>query len=764
MRTWFTSIRTRLVIILIAFTLLPMALISLIFITAISRYAKESVLNTLSAITTLKENQIKNWTVDLNNNLQAELERNAETRRLNTLLKTDPNTSEFRTVHDAQLKVFESAIASHGIYEDLFLIDLSGNVVLSTNPIDEGASFASRDYFKNGLQGSYLASPSFDPSIGRISTIAAIPVRTDQGETLGVLAGRVNMDSLNKILKERTGIGDTGETYLVGANGVLLTDVRNPTIYYVAGYSKIQSEGIQHAYQDHLTGTGNYRNYQRLPVFGAYRWIPELHVGLIAEQQQSEALKTLTIVRNSAILGLIISVLLASLAAFFIGRNLARPLIELTQTAEKIAGGNLGIRANTVRNDEIGLLAIAFNSMTAQLRNLIENLEERVTTRTKQLHNRSEQLMAASEVGRTVTTILDVKELIQRVVDLIQQRFDLYYVGLFLVDENRQWAVLKAGTGLAGQNMLGRGHRLPIGETSMIGWSIANAQARIALEAGEDAVRLATPELPTTRSEAAIPLRSRGQILGALTIQSTQPGAFDKETIAVFQTMADQIAVALDNARLFVETQQTLVTVQQAYGEMSHQSWLKRARARPLSYHRDSNGLSYGTGASNGDEESSLAIPIKVRGRTVGVVKARKRENPDSNKTWSAEDVELLGTLTDQLGVALESARLFEEARRRAERERLTGEITAKVRASNDTQTIMQTAAREIRKALQVNRAQLVLQTTQIKPAEDLPPIVKSPETESSLQIGAIQSEPPNSNGKHNEQPISKPDSAQKFE
>jgi len=190
----------------------------------------------------------------------------------------------------------------------------------------------------------------------------------------------------------------------------------------------------------------------------------------------------------------------AILAGWLIGKNLTRPLTELTETAEKIAAGNLSLRAKTVppergSPDEIASLAIAFNSMTAQLRNLVENLEERVATRTRQLQNRSEQLTAAADVGRSATTILDNEQLIQHVVDLIQERFNLYYVGLFLVDETREWAVLQAGTGLAGQTMLGRGHRLPVSESSMIGWSITNGLARIALEAGEDPVRLATPEL-----------------------------------------------------------------------------------------------------------------------------------------------------------------------------------------------------------------------------------------------------------------------------
>jgi GAF domain-containing protein/DNA-binding LacI/PurR family transcriptional regulator len=173
----------------------------------------------------------------------------------------------------------------------------------------------------------------------------------------------------------------------------------------------------------------------------------------------------------------------------------------------------------------------------------------------RQTQRRSAQLQTASEVSRAASSILDPAELTQQVVNLIRQRFDLYYVGLFLVDESGEWAVLRAGTGAAGQKMLEQGHRLEIGGASMIGWCIANKQARIALDVGADAVRVKNPLLPGTCSELALPLLSRGDAIGALTIQSTQEAAFSQEDIAVLQTMADQLANAIANARLFEQAQ-----------------------------------------------------------------------------------------------------------------------------------------------------------------------------------------------------------------
>ncbi|GAB4488543.1 MAG: hypothetical protein Fur0016_14380 [Anaerolineales bacterium] len=174
------------------------------------------------------------------------------------------------------------------------------------------------------------------------------------------------------------------------------------------------------------------------------------------------------------------------------------------------------------------------------------------------LERRSQLLKVAARVSRAASAILDPAELSQQVVDLVQQRFGLYYVGLFLLDESAETLVLRAATGEAGREMLRFRHQFSIGNSSMVGWCVANRRARIALDVGEDAVRFNNPLLPGTHSELALPLISRGQVLGALTIQSTQEAAFSEEDIETFQTMADQLANAIQNARLYNQLQKEL--------------------------------------------------------------------------------------------------------------------------------------------------------------------------------------------------------------
>jgi GAF domain-containing protein len=178
---------------------------------------------------------------------------------------------------------------------------------------------------------------------------------------------------------------------------------------------------------------------------------------------------------------------------------------------------------------------------------------------------RSNLLQTAAEVSRTASSILDVDQLIQTVVDLIRDRFDFYYVGLFMIDDEYEYAVLTAGTGEAGRIQVKNNHKLEVGGESMIGWSVKNRQARIALDVGEDAVFFKNKYLPDTHSEMALPLISRDEVIGALTVQSEKRGAFSDEDIILLQTMADQVANAIQNARFFTQTQTALSETEQLY-------------------------------------------------------------------------------------------------------------------------------------------------------------------------------------------------------
>jgi GAF domain-containing protein/HAMP domain-containing protein len=407
-------------------------------------------------------------------------------------------------------------------------------------------------------------------------------------------------------------------------------------------------------------------------------------------------------------------------AILFVNRvtifSILQPIRDLVEVTQRITGGETDLTADDRFSDEIGTLANAFNQMNAQQRALISS-EEEISRRLQENLN---QLQASTEVAQVVASILDPQEISERVVNLIQEAFGLYYVGLFTPDERDEWAVLRTGTGEAGQMMLARRHRIKIGE-GMIGWCIEHAEPRVAQVVGEDDLRLATEELPETRAEAAIPLRSRGNVVGALTVQDRQPNIFDEQMMSVLQNMADQVAIALDNARLFAESEEALDSARRAYTEISREAWGEYLEAQ-----QDINYLAtpqvesrlqasdwapemaetYTVGEITRHGEDTIHIPIILRDQTLGVVRLRKQAGTG---TWTDDEIQLMDTIVDQLETALETARLYSSTQIQAERERLTHEVTDKLHRSYDMDTLMQTLLQEISSALGASSAYVQL-------------------------------------------------------
>ena len=394
-------------------------------------------------------------------------------------------------------------------------------------------------------------------------------------------------------------------------------------------------------------------------------------------------------------LSIIASVLALGLGfglSYLLSRSVSSPINQLIEVFQKVEQGELSRRAKVLATDEIGGLAVYFNRMISQLEQSQRNLEDQVAERTAQLE-------ATNEVGRVASSILDPEDLIGKVVNLITDRLGYYYTALFIVDESSNWAELANATGEAGSILKAKHHRLAVSGNSMVGYAIANRTARIALDVGEESIRFENPLLPETRSEIALPLVVGDQVIGALDVQSKSASAFNARDIEVLQNMANQVAVAIENARLFQSTQILLEEMQSTNQRYLTSSWSELTRA--------SGKIEYQTRLPAPPEEElfSTGIPLLVRDQILGELIVQGDEE------WSPEQKRLLEAVATQAAFALENARLLNESQQTALRERIAAAITERIWASQTVDGILQTAIRELGRALEASEATIELKT-----------------------------------------------------
>ncbi len=337
-----------------------------------------------------------------------------------------------------------------------------------------------------------------------------------------------------------------------------------------------------------------------------------------------------------------------------------------------------------------------------ELEGLQRNLEANVEDRTQDLARRLVQIRTAADISRSISATLAPEELLQQVVELVQERFQLYYVGVFLVDEDHRFAILQAGSGQAGADMVAEGHRLAVGGASMVGWATAHGKARISQEVGTEAVHFNNPHLPETRSELALPLISTGQVIGALTVQSTQPAAFDQDDISILQSFADSLATAINNANLFTQLQESLEEIQNLHRNYLSHAWSRHTL--PASELSAIFEMQNPAPAEQAATSLPINIPVSLREQEIGQLTLEADKSD-----WSPEEIAFIEAVTTQAAVALENARLLEETQRRAERERVVSEISSRIWATTDMEALLRTTIKELGRALNVTEGVIQL-------------------------------------------------------
>jgi GAF domain-containing protein len=341
------------------------------------------------------------------------------------------------------------------------------------------------------------------------------------------------------------------------------------------------------------------------------------------------------------------------------------------------------------------------------------SLEERVEERTSELNRRSTQLEAAALVARAAAEVHDLKELLDSVVRQISIRFGFYHASIFLTDLAGQQVILAAASSEGGQRMLERGHKLEIGRQGIVGFAAYQKRSRIAQDVGADETFFNNPDLPDTHSEVALPLLVQNRLIGVLDIQSQENNSFTPDDVYTLQTMADQIAMAIENTRLIEQSRTAIQDLEAISTANTTKAWRDRLKEQIKGYLYTPLGVNPLTrsngGAIDTQNERAIRVPLNLRGKEIGAL-SLKRKTTDSS--WADAEKEMLGRISTQIVLAVENARLLEESQKRAAREQTVNEFSSHFSRSLDVDTLLQNAIREIHKLPQVSEVSVL-----IKPA-----------------------------------------------
>jgi GAF domain-containing protein/HAMP domain-containing protein len=708
-------------------TILPLVMIPMLVLASVNYFRSRSLLENQATSQMLAAAQaqigvLNEWTGEREQRLQLGSQRSALREAGQELFTQPQNSARYLEARETARAEMVDLRLRQGqpLFTDLALVRGSDGLILaSTNPALEGQ--ASPFLVMDNATGESLHShPIFDDPIlaqGELAVITHAPLSMDAGsenlvELVGINSGTrlgALFESM-QIFWERRGVYrvERGRTYALLAPDIMIQLERYAT---APNAVSMQQHPVFSQAAEALSGTVEFRDADGVLVLAAYEWIEEWGLGIVAELPQSDIFAEVNDLAPFTIALLIgVTALVALVVPFFTGRAI-KPLSTLSDLAERFAHGDMSARVASERGDEIGMLSRTFNHMAGELSSLYRSLEQRVEERTQQIRT-------ASEVARDAIAIRDVESLLNETVNLITARFGFYHAGVFLLDSARQNAVLRAASSEGGKRMIERGHELAVGKVGIVGYVTGTGKPRIALDVGADQVHFANPELPATRSELALPLWSGDEIIGALDVQSTDPNAFDDEDVIVLQTMADQLAVAIQNARLIEELTnlsglnqkviQVYTQLSQHVGYDSILSEASRLLQSAFGFKRVAIGIMeaneivvrsafasedidaaplgipvpldrgplgkainlgepvmvsaggverYSETPANGASATTIAVPLISRGIPLGAIAIESQDHDH----FSAQLVEILELIASQIAASLENARLFEE-------------------------------------------------------------------------------------------------------
>ncbi len=565
MKFWKKSLMARLVGYYLLLSLVTVSLVGVVAFMRAREALKQSIFNRLEAVSTLKEDVLNRWIDDQRRDVVFIAWLPEVGKQAGVLLSSPESSPEFRAAYNILSEYLKFLVTSTSDSAELFILNLDGNIILSTDKSHEGLSQAEALFFIQGrsrLTQSIESSPLNEQPTITIST----PLFDERKRRVGVLASHLNLSRIDRLIQERTGLGSSGESYLVSTSNMFVSSER------LYSNQELHSEGIDSALQG-MDGYGLYLNHAGVPVIGVYRWVDDREVALLAEMSQAEAFAPARDLAGSIILFGFVSAGLVAVGVYWLARQIARPILAITDTANQVAAGDLSPTAPVLTEDEVGMLARVFNLMTEQLRSLYEHLEEQVEERTvalsesnkllegeiderarveEDLRRQNEYLEALHATTREISAELELSKLLQAILEraVMLVGASSGELAIYNPEKKKLEIVINnntekdyTGTCLAlGEGAMGA---VALTQQPLIIDDYLNWEGRSPQYADE-----------ILHATLAAPLMVSGRLVGAISISDADPARrFTKDDVALLNLLVSHAAIAIENARLYTSAQ-----------------------------------------------------------------------------------------------------------------------------------------------------------------------------------------------------------------
>ncbi|MBN1220388.1 MAG: GAF domain-containing protein, partial [Anaerolineae bacterium] len=466
---------------------------------------------------------------------------------------------------ETQYQILESLLGLQPAFRQLVLFDAQNRELVRVSRLSQVASGQFAEQLKEEVLGQvqqrYISPVYIDPVTSEPMVVMAVPAINALGDFEGILVVDVSLKFMWDLV-DQLKVGETGQAYVVDRQGNLIAFWDSARVLKGENVSQLKevSGFISNSAPVDKTGITIAPGIEGTTVVGTYVPLGTPDWAVVTELPWMEAYRE---VINGAIYSVVIMIVMAagaSLIGVVLARRLAVPLVNLTDTATRIAEADLNLEAAVEGPSEVVRLSKAFNSMTAQLRGLINGLEERVADRTRRLE-------IVATLGEQLNAILDADELLREVVNQIKQNFGYYHTHIYLLDDSGENLIIAAGTGSAGEKMRASNHSISLKAKSLVARAARFGETVTVddVQAAQD--WLPNPLLPDTRAEMAVPIMQTGEVIGVLDVQEDKVGGLDESDANLLRSLANQVAVALSNARLFKQTTQAKEEADQAREE-----------------------------------------------------------------------------------------------------------------------------------------------------------------------------------------------------